>query len=84
MLTKEDIQTFTIEIKNGCFYWQLKLKDETIHQILVRKKQKISPKGNKYKVKEYFIRIDDKELIFDEDVKKLFKAFRYPYIRCGI
>ena len=83
-MNKEQIKDFTLKIQDGCFYWQVILKDNTIHQILVRKKDKISVKGNKYKIKEYFVRINDKELIFDEETKKMFQAFRYPYCRCGI
>ena len=83
-MTINDYKRFTLEIKNGCFYWQIILNDDTTHQILVRKKQKISPKGNKYKVKEYFIRINEKELIFDDEMKKRYRAFIYPYCRCGI
>ena len=83
-MDKDDFKTFTLQIKDGYFYWQIILNDDTTHQILVRKKQKVSPKGNKYKVKEYFIRINDKELIFDDEVKKMFRSFIYPYCRCGI
>lgn len=83
-MSKDDFKTFTLQIKDGYFYWQIILNDDTTHQILVRKKQKVSPKGNKYKVKEYFIRINDKELIFDDEVKKMFISFIYPYCRCGI
>lgn len=84
MLTKEDFKRFTTQTKDGCLYWKIVLRDDTEHQILIRRKPKISPKGNKYKVKEYFIRINNEELIFDDEVKKMYRSFIYPYIRYGI
>lgn len=84
MLTKEDYIRFTLEIQDGYFYWQIILNDNKTYQIKVRVEKHITPRGNQSKRKIYFIRVNEKELIFDEEMKKRFKAFRYPYIRCGI
>lgn len=76
----EDIQNFCVGIEDGYLMWQCKLfNDETIYQIKYRIEQHKTPKGNKSKRKIYFITIDDEELIFDEELKKRFKAFRHPY-----
>lgn len=85
MLIKEKIEKFTLNIEHGAFYWKLKLKDdENIYQIKYRIEPHITPKGNKSKRKIYFIRKDNEELIFDEEVKKIFKAFRQSYLISGI
>lgn len=84
MLTHSEIDMFTLSIKDGYFYWQVKLKDGVTYQIMFRIEKHITPAGNRSKKKVYFIKKDNKELVFDEVVNKWFKAFRYPYIRCGI
>lgn len=84
MLRVEDIKTFTLDIAGGYFWWQVELKDNIIYQIKYRIEKHITPAGNKSKRKIYYIKKNDKELIFDDEVKKWFKAFRYSYIRCGI
>lgn len=84
MLKIKDIDTFTLEIQDGYFYWQVKLKDNIIYQIKYRIEKHITLAGNKSKRKIYFIKKDNKELIFDDEVKKMFSAFKRPYIISGI
>lgn len=84
MLRISDIDTFTLSIQNGYFYWKVKLKDGIIYQIMYRIEKHITPAGNKSKRKIYFIRKDDEELIFDDEVKKMFNAFKRTYIISGI
>lgn len=84
MLKVKDINTFTLYIKDGYFYWQIILKDDITYQIKYRIEKHKTSKGNTSKRKVYFIKKDDKELIFDEEVKKMFIAFKRPYIISGI
>ena len=84
MLKIKDIDTFTLSIQNGFFYWKVKLKDNLVYQILYRIEKHVTPAGNKSKRKIYFIRKDDEELIFDDEVKKMFSGFKRPYIISGI
>lgn len=84
MLKIKDIKRFTLGIEHGCFYWKVELTDNIIYQIKYRIEPYITPRGNKSKRKTYFIRKDDKELIFDDEVKKWFRAFRQPYYVGGI
>ena len=84
MLRISDIDTFTLGIQDGYFYWKVKLKDGIIYQIMYRIEKHITPAGNKSKRRIYFIRKDDEKLIFDDEVKKMFSAFKRPYIINGI
>lgn len=85
IITTNDIDEFTVGIENGYLNWKLKLKnDKTIYQILYKIEKHITPTGNKSKKKIYFIRKEDKKLIFDNEVKKMFSAFKRPYIISGI
>lgn len=84
MLKTENIDTFTLEIKDGYFYWKVKLKDNLVYQILYRIEKHITPAGNKSKRKIYFIKRDGERLVFDDEVKKMFNAFIRPYIISGI
>lgn len=84
MLNYDNIKDFSLDIKDGCFYWQVILNDNIRYQIMYRMKKHITPKGNISKIKEYFIRKNGQELIFDDKTKKYFKAFIMPYIRSGI
>lgn len=84
MLKTKDIYTFTLSIQNGFFYWKVKLKDNLVYQILFRIEKHVTSAGNKSKRKIYFIRKDDEELIFDDEVKKMFSTFKRPYIISGI
>lgn len=85
MLKIKDIKDFTLEIKHGAFYWKVILNnDDNLYQIKYRIEPHITPKGNKSKRKIYFIKSNDKELIFDNEVKKSFIAFRRPYIVSGV
>lgn len=84
MLKIKNIDTFTLSIQNGFFYWKVKLKDNLVYQILYRIEKHVTPAGNKSKRKIYFIIKDDEELIFDAEVKKMFSAFKRPYIISGI
>lgn len=84
MLKIKDIDTFTVDIQDGFFYWKVKLKDNLVYQILYRIEKHITPAGNKSKRKIYFIKKDGEELIFDDEVKKMFSAFKRPYIISGI
>lgn len=84
MLNADDINRFTLDIEHGCFYWKVELKDNIIYQIKYRIEEHITPKGNKSKRKIYFIKKDNKELIFSDEVKKWFRAFRQPYYISGI
>lgn len=84
MLRISDIDTFTLGIQDGYFYWKVKLKDGIIYQIMYRIEKHITPAGNKSKRRIYFIRKDDEELTFDDEVKKMFNAFIRPYIISGI
>ena len=84
MLRISDIDTFTLGIQDGYFYWKVKLKDGIIYQIMYRIEKHITPAGNKSKRRTYFIRKDDEELMFDDEVKKMFNAFIRPYIISGI
>lgn len=83
-MSEEEINGFTLGIEHGYFMWKVILKDNTIHQIKYRIEPYITPKGNKSKRKIYFIRIKDEEFIFNEELKKRFKAFRMPYLVGGI
>lgn len=83
-LTKNDIKDFTLGIEHGYFYWKVKLLNDEIYQIKEKIESHITPKGNKSKRKIYFIRKDNEEFIFDDEAKKMFYAFRIPYLRDGI
>lgn len=84
MLMFKDIDTFTLHIEDGYLCWDVKLKDGIVYQIKYRIEKYKTPSGNNSKRKIYFIRKDEKELIFDDEVKKMFIAFRRPYIISGI
>lgn len=84
MLKTSDIDTFTLEIQDGYFYWKVKLKDKLVYQIKYRIEKHKTPAGNTSKRKIYFIKKDNEELIFDDEVKKWFNAFKRPYIISGI
>lgn len=84
VLNIEDIEDFTLGIEHGTFMWKVKLKDNEIYQIKYRIEPHITPKGNKSKRKIYFIKVEDKELIFTDEVKKWFYSFRRPYLISGI
>ena len=84
MLKIKDIDTFTLDTQDGYFYWKVKLKDNLVYQILYRIEKHKTPAGNMSKRKIYFIKKDNKELIFDDEVKKWFCAFKRPYIVSGI
>lgn len=84
MLRISDIDTFTLSIQDGYFYWKVKLKDGIIYQIMYRIEKHITPAGNKSKRKIYFIKRDGERLVFDDEVKKMFNAFIRPYIISGI
>ena len=85
ILKNDDISDFTLGIEDGYFYWKCKLQnDNTIYQIKYRIEPHITPAGNKSKRKIYFIKKDEQELVFDEELKKRFIAFTRPYIISGI
>jgi hypothetical protein len=86
MLHEKDIEDFTVGIDDhGFLLWKVKLKnDNELYQIKYRIEPHITPAGNKSKRKIYFIRKNNKELIFDDKVKNWFRAFRMPYCRDGI
>lgn len=84
MLTTKDIDTFTLHIEEGYLYWDVKLKDSITYQIKYRIEKHKTPAGNMSKRKIYFIKKDNEELIFDDEVKKMFSAFKRPYIISGI
>lgn len=84
MLKIKDINTFTLHIEEGYLCWDVKLKDSITYQIKYRIEKHKTPAGNTSKRKIYFIKKDNEELIFDDDVKKMFIAFKRPYIISGI
>ena len=84
ILTKKDVKDFHVRVDSGYLYWVIELLDNTDYQIKFRIVPYTTPAGNKSKRKIYFIRVDDKELIFNNDVKKWFFAFRRPYLISGI
>lgn len=84
MLRISDIDTFTLSIQDGYFYWKVKLKDGIIYQIMYSIEKHITPAGSKSKRKTYFIKRDGERLVFDDEVKKMFNAFIRPYIINGI
>lgn len=84
MLFEEDIKEFTLTIKNGAFYWQVILKDNYTYQIKYTIEPYITPARNKSKRKIYFIYRNNEKLIFSDEVKKWFRAFRQPYLISGI
>lgn len=84
MLKIKDIDIFTLDIQNSFFYWKVKLKDNLVYQILYKIEKHVTPAGNKSKRKIYFIKKDGEELIFGDEVKKMFNAFKRPYIISGI
>lgn len=84
MLKTSDIDTFTLHIEDGYLCWDVKLKDNLIYQILYRIEKHKTPAGNMSKKKIYFIKKDDRELIFSDELKKWFSAFKRPYIISGI
>lgn len=84
MLKIKDIDTFTLHIEDGYLCWDVKLKDSITYQILYRIEMHKTPAGNMSKRKIYFIKKDNEELIFDDEVKKMFSAFKRPYIISGI
>ena len=84
MLKIKDIDSFTLHIEDGYLCWDVKLKDSITYQIKYRIKKHITSAGNKSKRKIYFIEKDEKELIFDDEVRKMFNAFKRPYIISGI
>lgn len=80
-----DIKDFCVGIEDGYLMWQCKMfNNDTIYQIKYKIEQHITSKGNKSKRKIYFISLDDEDLIFDEELKKRFIAFKRPYIISGI
>ena len=84
-LNKEDIKDFTVGIdEHGYLLWKVELIDNIIYQIKYRIEPHITLKGNKSKRKVYFIRKDNKELRFTDEVNKWFMAFRRSYIVGGI
>jgi hypothetical protein len=84
MLKTKDIDTFTLHIENSYLCWDVKLKDDIIYQIKYRIEKHKTLAGNMSKRKIYFIRKNKEELIFDDEVKKMFNAFKRPYIISGI
>ena len=84
MIKIKDIDTFTLHIEDGYLCWDVKLKDSITYQIKYRIEKHKTPAGNTSKRKIYFIKKDNEELIFDDDVKKMFIAFKRPYIISGI
>lgn len=84
MLFEEDIKEFTLTIKDGAFYWQVTLKDNYTYQIKYTIEEHYTPAGNKSKRKIYFIYRNNEKLIFTDEVKKRFYAFRRPYLISGI
>lgn len=84
MLEIKDIDTFTLHIEDGYLCWDVKLKDDIIYQIKYRIEKHKTLAGNMSKRKIYFIRKNEEELIFDDEVKKMFNAFKRSYIISGI
>ena len=84
MLKTDDIDTFTLHIEDGYSCWDVKLKDGIRYQIKYRLEKHKTPAGNMSKRKIYFIRKNEEELIFDDEVKKMFRAFKRLYIISGI
>lgn len=84
MLEIKDIDTFTLHIEDCYLCWDVKLKDGIRYQIKYRNEKHKTPAGNMSKRKIYFIRKNEEELIFDDEVKKMFNAFKRPYIISGI
>lgn len=84
MLNTSDIDTFTLHIENAYLCWDVKLKDNLTYQIKYRIEKHKTLAGNMSKRKIYFIRKNEEELIFDDEVKKKFSAFKRPYIISGI
>ncbi len=84
MLKIKDIDTFALHIEDSYLCWDVKLKDSITYQILYRIEKHVTPAGNMSKRKIYFIKKDNEELIFDDEVKKMFSAFKRPYIISGI
>ena len=84
MLKIKDIDTFTLHIEDGYLCWDVKLKNSITYQIKYRIEKHKTPAGNMSKRKIYFIKKDNEELIFDDDVKKMFIAFKRLYIISGI
>lgn len=84
MLRVEDIDIFTLHIEYGYLCWDVKLKDGIVYQIKYRIEKHKTPSGNSSKRKIYFIRKNEEELIFDDEVKKMFVAFKRSYIINGI
>lgn len=85
IITINDIETFTVGIENGYLNWKIKLKnDETIYQIKYTIESHKTPAGNKSKRKIYFIRKNEELLLFDNQLKKQFIAFKRPYLISGI
>lgn len=84
MLKTDDVDTFTLHIENAYLCWDVKLKDNLTYQIKYRIEKHKTPAENMSKRKIYFIRKNEEELIFDDEVKKMFSAFKRPYIISGI
>lgn len=84
MLTKNELERFTLDIKDGYFCWKVILKDLNIHQIKYRIEKHKTPKGNYSKRKIYFIEVGNNKIDFDEEVKKIFTSFKRPYLISGI
>lgn len=84
MLNTSDIVTFTLHIEESYLCWDVKLKDNLTYQIKYRIEKHKTPAGNMSKRKIYFIKKDEEELIFGDEVKKMFNAFKRPYIISGI
>lgn len=85
IITINDIETFTVGIENGYLNWKIKLKnDTTIYQIKYTIESYKTPAGNRSKRKIYFIRKNEELLLFDNQLKKQFIAFKRPYLISGI
>lgn len=85
IITTNDIDEFTVGIENGYLNWKLKLKNDfKIYQIKYTIEKYKTPAGNTSKRKIYFIRKNENLLLFDNEVKKQFTAFKRPYIISGI
>lgn len=84
MLKIKEIDTFTLHIEDGYLCWDVKLQDGITYQIKYRIEKHKTPAGNMSKRKIYFIKKDNEKLIFDDEVKKMFIAFKRPYIVSGI
>lgn len=84
MLEKKDVKRFFVNILDGGWNYKVELVDNKEYEIMYRYDTFVTAKGNKSKRKTYFIKKNNKKLVFSDEVKAEFLSYKLPYERYGI